>query len=261
MKTTKSKATGSKAATGRKEKSFKPIVFGGKNVVKERIVIQYYQDLVSILNSIIESVNSILFDTRHPFEFEFIFGLLQQKNIKDKRRFIFTKYVSLNSICIPGIDTQQLIDKEMLELKISEELMNSLTAFETAILNFEIKRIGFAYPLRKLYKQINNDAGVFFVGEDFSRSLEKFYMMETSTPAQNEIYNSLEVIANNLNNLHGMGVLHVNKLDQFLDLTIETDRFKNENPFGVSSNTFKRNFLKEHRIFHEDSLPIEYMFL
>lgn len=260
MTTKTQEATSSKAATGHTEKEFKPIIFGGINPVKERKVMQYYADLCRTLNSIIELVDTTLFGEAHPFEIDFVIDLLQQQTIDDKRRFIFRKHVKLNGINVPGIDTEQLIDKGLIDLQIPIELEQQLVKVEHTIKEYELRSIGFAYPLRKLYRETSSSLGVFVTDEQFDKAFKAFHQQTTDTPEQNAIYNDLRTIANRLNNLCAHGVLSINKLEQFIDLTIDNDRFNNEKPFSVSPYAFRRNFMGEHRIQSEESLPLDLMF-
>lgn len=261
MTTKTQEATSSKAATGHKKEKFAPIVFGNANPTKERRILGFYGRLINVLNSIVMGIDLILFSEQHNFEIDFFIDLLKINHTEKQRKFIFAKFVELNSISVPGIDTQKLIEKEMLELKIPDELVSDLESFNSLYLAYSNENIGFAYPIRKLYLQTNNTAGVFTLNEDFSQAMKTFYQIETETEEQNTIYNSLKVIANNLNQLFSMGLITANTYESFLDLTIDTDRFNKIDPFSVSPLTFRRRILNEHRIHNDEYLPGDYLFL
>lgn len=264
----RSSANSSKAANGNgatktnKNEKFKPIVFGKPNDRKKLVILNYYKRFVITLNEIIDSLNIVLFNEDHPFEIDFLFALLQKENMKEKRKAIYAKYVELYNIKITGIDTSQLIEKEMLDIEIPGELIKSMENAESEILRYTIDQIGFAYPLMKLYKQRGDKSpGLFEVTEELQKQLDQHMKVQTKTPEQNMIYECLKGITNNLNQLHNMGVLHINKLEQFMDMTIDTDRFSKVAPFSVSAHLFHRNIIgREHRIKYNSNDPVENLF-
>lgn len=255
----KSKATSSKAATGRKNKKFKPLVLINIDMLHKRRIDSFYAELIKILNVVLDEVNSLLFNDS-KFNIDFLLGLLKQKGTESKKRYIFEHFVQLSGISIPGINTEQLISKGLIDLKIPEQLTDYLERYEKHMSRFDIDRIGLSFPIRKLYRSSGN-VGVFVLTEEFDRAVKILFSQETDTEEQNDIYNSIQTIANNLNQLCDLGVLYPNKLEEFLDLTIQFDRFAKTNPFSVSPHLFQRHILKEHAIIIDRQLPQDFFYV
>ena len=187
------------------QKPFTPITLNGISTSQEyqnKTSRESYESLCSDLNSMkfgLEELLTDLKDTDPQLTLDFL-------KAEDPLKFIKLKFVEAKKIHVPGLKPSAFLDGDMLDIPAEplQQVLASRTAFDLAHAKACEK---FDYPIKDLYI-VEDDCGMFAVGESFDKALSEYYAETTSNEFENKIVEAMDNFVQSINDLIELGVLY-----------------------------------------------------